>query len=60
LGRRKDKQALTQYITADEVDDGAGENAKTNSKKCRSSTSCRRQRRANALLCFAGLKRGKS
>ena len=29
-GRRKDKQALTQYITAEEVDDNEGENAKTN------------------------------
>lgn len=29
-GRHKDKQALTQYITAEEVDDNEGENAKTN------------------------------
>ena len=29
-GRRKDKQALTQYITAEEVDENEGENAKTN------------------------------
>jgi len=30
LGRRKDKQALTQYITAQEVDDDERENAKNN------------------------------
>jgi len=29
-GWRKEKQALVQYITAEEVDDNEGENAKTN------------------------------
>jgi len=32
LGRRKDKQALTQYITAEEVDNDNRDNAKTNPK----------------------------
>jgi len=31
-GRRKEKQALAQYITTEEVDDYEGENAKTNPK----------------------------
>ena len=32
LGRRKDKQALMQYITAEEVDNDEGDSAKTNLK----------------------------
>ena len=44
-GRHKDKQALTQYITTEEVDDNEGENAKTNPKtsvfdRLQLSTSC--------------------
>ena len=31
-GRRKEKQALAQYITAEEANDYEGENAKTNPK----------------------------
>ena len=44
--RCMEKQALTQYITAEEVDEG--ENAKTNPKR-RCLTGCSRRRRTNAF-----------
>ena len=53
LGRRKDKQSLTQYITAEEYKDDEGENRAPNSKPSAFDL-LNHMLYENALLCLAG------